>query len=647
MFSVKFNQLFLLFFLYLVLPVSMNANHQVASDSLTLLLKYAKKDSVKCDLLHELAGLHFVTDNDKCLEYATAQKTLAAKIGYQTSLGLSYSNIGWVYLNWDDYPNAFKNLRTGLEVLEGTKDSLFMTGCLNGIGHAYLGQGNFAEALSYYYKSIKICEAIIGVEDCLPLQGHIANVKIKQGKYEEVLTYYLNEAKRDSINNDIKNLAYNCNELGNIYEKLGQYDAALSYNLKARKLANENGNIQIEAYSLAQLGSVFVQKKQYKKANDYLLQSLEIAKNNGFKQLHIEVLSNIGNAYTAQKKYNQAIFYYEEGLQLSKEIGSLDNISSNYENLHKIYSVKGDAAPALESYKQYIVYRDSVFGQKNTRKILLSEMQYKADKEALIKNIEIEKKQALAQKKIQQQKIIRNIFIGSFVVMLLFARLFFSQRNKINKEKIRSDELLLNIFPEEIAEEIKTTGTVVTQQYDNVTILFTDFVGFTKVAEKLPPEKLVQELDKRFKAFDKIVEKYNLEKIKTIGDSYMCAGGLPTHNNTHALDAVNAALEIQSYLKKEEEKFSDYNFNGLYEMRIGIHTGPVVAGIVGDKKFAYDIWGDAVNIAAGIERGGRARKVNISNVTYEKVKHDFECTHRGKIRIKNRGEVDMYFVKRK
>ena len=270
-------------------------------------------------------------------------------------------------------------------------------------------------------------------------------------------------------------------------------------------------------------------------------------------------------------------------------------------------------------------------------------MQYEFDKKEASAKAEQEKKDAVAMKELQRQKLIRNSFVGGFTTVLLFAGIFLKQRNKIKKGKKLSDELLLNILPEEVAEELKAKGSAEAKHFDEVTVMFTDFKGFTQISEKLSAKELVMEIDTCFKAFDNIISKYNIEKIKTIGDSYMCAGGLPVVNETNAADIVNAALEIQQFMHEHLQQRKREG-KELFEIRIGIHTGPVVAGIVGVKKFAYDIWGNTVNIASRMESSGEAGKVNISGATYELVKNKFNCTHRGKIEAKNIGEIDMYFV---
>jgi len=311
--------------------------------------------------------------------------------------------------------------------------------------------------------------------------------------------------------------------------------------------------------------------------------------------------------------------------------------------LSKIAEMDGDLAKSLKYFKLSTSLKDSLFNQENTEKLVQTQMQYIFDtKESEIKAVQ-NKKDEIAKKEMQRQKSVRNGFIGGFAVVFLFAVVFFSQRNKIRKGKKLSDELLLNILPNEVAEELKEKGSAKAQLIDEATVLFTDFKGFTTISEKLSPQELVSDLNECFSEFDRIMEKYGIEKIKTIGDSYMAAGGLPTPNKTHPQDVVNAALEISAFI---EEGKALKIAKGLpyFEIRIGVHTGPVVAGIVGLKKFAYDIWGDTVNIASRMESSGEVGKVNISETTYELVKDTYKCNYRGEIQAKGKGKVKMYFV---
>jgi class 3 adenylate cyclase len=211
---------------------------------------------------------------------------------------------------------------------------------------------------------------------------------------------------------------------------------------------------------------------------------------------------------------------------------------------------------------------------------------------------------------------------------------------EIVEEKKKSDQLLLNILPEEVARELKEKGRTTAHQYDSVSVMFTDFVDFTVAGSQMQSQALVEELDSCFKAFDEIMGKHGIEKIKTIGDAYLAVCGLPTPDPQHAKKTVAAAKEIVAYMQQRRAQLGDKTF----EIRIGIHSGEVVAGIVGVKKFAYDIWGDTVNTAARMESNSEPGKINISQTTYELVKDKYTCTYRGEIEAKNKGMMKMYFV---
>ena len=226
-----------------------------------------------------------------------------------------------------------------------------------------------------------------------------------------------------------------------------------------------------------------------------------------------------------------------------------------------------------------------------------------------------------------------QLFTGVIVMILV---------KSLEEERLKSDRLLLNILPESIAEELKKTDRVTPLHYDTASVIFTDFVGFTQSAENLPAQSLVTQLDECFRAFDEITRRNGLEKIKTIGDAYMAAAGIPQPSATHAHDCVRAAIEIRDFMTALQELKSGSQHH--WELRLGIHTGPLIAGVVGTDKFVYDIWGDTVNTAARMESSGIVGKVNISGATYALIKDQFICEHRGKVAAKNKGEIDMYLV---
>lgn len=213
---------------------------------------------------------------------------------------------------------------------------------------------------------------------------------------------------------------------------------------------------------------------------------------------------------------------------------------------------------------------------------------------------------------------------------------------ELKAEKRRSDDLLLNILPASVAEELKEHGRAMARQHRNVTVLLTDFKNFTQLSEQLTPQELVDGLNECFTEFDRLLGGYRIEKIKTVGDAYLAVAGLPEPNADHAFEVVSLALEIRDYIKARKTS----GCKPAFDIRIGVHSGDVVAGIVGIRKFAYDIWGDTVNTAARLEQNCLEGHVNISATTYDLVKDRLRCMYRGEIDAKNKGKLKMYFAER-
>jgi class 3 adenylate cyclase/DNA-binding NarL/FixJ family response regulator len=337
-----------------------------------------------------------------------------------------------------------------------------------------------------------------------------------------------------------------------------------------------------------------------------------------------------------------------DGLTLLSELAKLDRptrtlVVSAYGDMQNIRSAMNNGAfdfvtkpidftdldLTLEKTVQEVLY---VLQSLETKQKLQDETieRIKAQEEALMQAEE-------NAKLIMQQNVMLEEKVAERTLEL-------AEKNDIlNIELQRSEQLLLNILPYETAQELKMSGKAVARYYPDITVMFTDFKGFTHIAEKLSPEQLVQEIDEFFTAFDLIMEKNGIEKIKTIGDAYMAASGLPAINDTHALDMVNAAVDIIEYMEVQKQ-IRIAEGRPVFDIRIGIHTGPVVAGIVGHKKFAYDIWGDAVNLASRMESSGEAGQINISQCTYDRISSNYSCIFRGEIEAKNKGKVGMYFV---
>ena len=652
-------------------------------DSLLTLLKKDKEDTSKVNHVNELAWELMYSNPDTSILLCTQALQLAEKQKWEKGIADSYFRLGACKYLKGDYTVAVEWGEKALALYEELKDNNRKARTLNLIGLAYSNQGDYPKALDYYFKALKMDEGLGDKNGIAMVLGNIGIVYINQGDYSKTLDYYFRALKiaeelgnKDGIANHLGNIglvydnqrdyrkaldyyfrALKMNEelgnkirtatnLGNIglaYYNQADYPKALDYYFKALKIEEEIGNKTGIARHLGNIGELYYNQAGYPKALDYYFKAFKMAEELGDKYGSTFWLGSIGKAYTKTGKFKEAEAVLKKAIALVDSIGSKDHLRQFEEALSQLYDTTGRYDLALIHYKKAMVLKDTLFNQEKNKEITRKEMNYEFDKKEAAAKAEQDKKDVIAQKELQKQKLVRNGFVGGFAVVLLFAGVFFTQRNKIKNGKKRSDELLLNILPSEVAEELKAKGSAEAKLFDEVTVMFTDFKNFTQISEKLSPAELVAEIDYCFKAFDNIIGKHNIEKIKTIGDSYMCAGGLPVANKTNATDMVSAALEIQQFISEHFQKRMKEG-REPFEIRIGIHVGPVVAGIVGVKKFAYDIWGDTVNIASRMESSGEAGKVNISGSTYALVKDKFSCSYRGKIRAKNKGEIDMYFV---
>jgi adenylate cyclase len=612
-------------------------------DSLQTISKTAKQDTIKANILYELSKIYSGNNPDKAMDYAKQALELSEKLGYKKEIGNAYNSMGVMSRNKGDYPLALEFLNKALLICQDISDKSGTAFSNLYIGITYFEQGKYPEALKSYFTSLRMYEEIKDEKGIADSYNCIGIIYYNQHNFPEALKNFFTALKLREKIGDKNRLPSSYTNIGEIYREQQNYPEALKNYFASLKISEEIGDKRLQAICFANIGNIYTLQGNYSEALKKFFSALTIYEDIGDKSYIAWCYHGIGNIYMLQKKNKAASLYLDKALSLSIEIGALEETETSYKDYTSLDQALGNYKQALEHYKLFITTRDSIFNQENIKKITQQQMQYDFDKKESLTKSEQQKKDAVAQKELQKQKLMRNGFVGGFSIVLLFAGVFFTQRNKITKGKKRSDELLLNILPEEVAEELKQKGSAEAKQFDYVTVMFTDFKNFTQISEKLSPTELVAEIHSCFKAFDNIITKHNIEKIKTIGDSYMCAGGLPVANKTNATDVVSAAMEIQHFMQEHLQERKKEN-KEPFEIRIGVHTGAVVAGIVGVKKFAYDIWGDTVNIASRMESSGEAGNVNISGSTYELVKDKFNCTHRGKIQAKNKGDIDMYFV---
>ncbi len=505
-------------------------------------------------------------------------------------------------------------------------------------GNARRLKGDVSKALKNYFEGVEIAKE----ENENLLLGRlyvtIADVYSVMDNRNTTILYYKKAIAILKEENDPVNYATVLENLGDEYNlNMGKPDSALIFFKQSGVLWKALDNKMGMAYNLGNKGLAYAQKGENDIAEANITQAISMLTELGDYYPICVYLTYMSDIYAEKGDLKAAFSYAERSLELAQQYGLKDQISDADLKLSELYEQVGEMGKSLLYYKSHIRYKDSVQN--------ITAVQQMANLEMSKKEVELD----LSKQRTKTQQIINMATLVALGLIVLLAFLLFRRNNFIKrtnkiiqKEKDRSDSLLMNILPEETALELKENGRVAAKKFDSVTVLFTDFKGFTSFAEKLAPEELVKTVDFYFSEFDAIMEKYGLEKIKTVGDAYVCAGGLPFETKDHATKMVRAAFDIIKFV--EEAKQPDASDKASFEVRVGINSGPVVAGVVGTKKFAYDIWGDTVNVAARMETMSEAGRINISENTYALVREEFDCEPRGEIYVKNRGMMQMYFV---
>lgn len=495
-------------------------------------------------------------------------------------------------------------------------------------------------------------------------------------------------------NKDYEQAVRYCWEIAESYRSLEGSGLVESFYQRAIINAQRKGDKFLEGRSYEKLADTYPTLKYYSKKKECYQNALDLYQLSGKNEREGIILRKQAKISHEMRDYFYAIDAIEKLLANEKAYQLSKNERENfYKILIEGYSKRGDAerVKLYDSLLESSLANEENADDKNKNKIesealidesLLSEREVeilRVQKRQLVRDTALQalairikndsiklqrdsleiadlknkEKDALAKKYEAERQALFFVSLSALAVFVLAVVAYVNKRKsaqrlaqknmEIEAERKKSDSLLLNILPEETAQELKENGQAKPKSYAQVSVLFTDFKGFTQISEKLSPEALIQELNECFKAFDEICRQHNLEKIKTIGDAYMCAAGVPIPNQTNAIDAVRAGLAMQAFMRDWKAKKMAKN-EPVFELRLGIHTGAVVAGVVGNYKFAYDIWGDTVNTASRMESSGEIGKVNISGATYELIKDHFVCSYRGKIAAKNKGDIDMYFV---
>jgi adenylate cyclase len=638
----------------------------------------ALPDSVRMEALGRLVWEEYLfVQPDSALLLLDEQMELAERMGSPRWQGDAFKNkgIAWKLLGHEE--NALASWEQGVAVFRQAGDEQGVARVQINMGILHMERGRYPEALDHLLDALRRAEIAGNARLIATAQANLGAIhkdlrdapQAKVHLEEGIATF---RAMGDSAS-QIPLLG----NLSDVYEQLGDTALAQATLEECLRLATVVGNAQWVAIAGSNLG-VLLERSDPRAALEQFDRVLDFFDGTGDPVGRASVRVHMARAWLRLGDRGRAEALAREGYAIAMEAGANRQSYDAAEVLYRVLRDKGDLAGALRMFERSVSLRDSVVGEEQRRELMRQQFAYAFDKKEALLLAEQEKKDALAIAELRRERLRRNAFLGGFGSMVLLATMFLVQRNRIGREKRRSEELLLNILPEQVAMELKAKGAAEARQIDLVTVLFTDFKGFTAMSEQVSPRQLVKDLHECFSAFDLICAKHGVEKIKTIGDAYMAAGGVPVPNSTHAIDVINAALEIRDFVAEGRARKIAAGLP-YFEIRIGIHSGPVVAGIVGVRKFQYDIWGDTVNTASRMESSGEVGKVNISEVTYEMVKDEtvvngewelangkaprdadvavhspvtnyhspaFTFTPRGRIQAKGKGEMAMFFVRR-
>lgn len=608
----------------------------------------------RIEILNTLATNYRETSPQKSIDYGEQSLKLAEELHKDRDKAIALSNIGIAYNNLGSYSKALKYHLDSLKLWEKMASEKEMAESLINLGITYWRLDDYAKALDYCLKSLAINETIDNQEGIAKALHNTGIVYDLLGSHDKALEFLQSALViRENLGNKA-DIADTLNNIGIIYYFANEFDKSLEYYLRSSKLQEEVGDKKGLAKSLNNIGFTYKGLHNLEKAQEYYLKSLQLSQelDNYYEVANIS--NNLGQLYIELRDYEKAFSYLDQALKLAqaKGISSKSLFRENYEFFSDLYVAQGDYQKALEFYKKSSAVKDQMFSEESRAKI--ADLQTTNELEKQEKEIDLLKKESdIKESELARQRLLRNSLVGGFALVVILALVLYhlyhvtkkanlalSEAHRIiRSEKDKSDKLLLNILPVRVAADLKEKHKTEPESFEEVTVYFSDVVGFTKLSAQLYPSFLIGELNDIFTAFDNIAENNHCERIKTIGDAYLCVCGMPESNPHHAINIVTAAIEIIEYLRQRNQ-----GAKVKWEIRVGIHTGRVVGGVVGVKKYIYDVFGDTINTASRMESNSEAMKINISETTYQLVKDKFETFERGSLPVKGKGEMKMYFV---
>ncbi len=627
-------------------------NYREAIEQLKLFIEEEKKtgdadqDKISGCLNDIGTCYHKLNDFQEAIHWYNQALTVDREMGSIANISTRYSNIGFAYRKLGIWDSALVYYKKALTIDIEMGDGAAIAKTLNNLGTLYHQMGKYDSTIHYFQRSLEIKKNIGDSSGMAVTLNNIGMVYNAWQKYDKAIEYFNEALHIDSLLGYGQDFAKRFNNIGTSYHLKGDYNKAIEYFSKALQLSQESKNEDMVAKLNNNLGMIYLKKKDYVQANDYMNKALESYRKSDQKADMATVLGNLAEISYALGNFNSSLDYLSRSTELAESFDLPELAKNNYLLFSDIYSSMGNYSEALKYYKKHIAIKDTLYSEAIHKQITDFEIKYeseKKDKEITL----LKQKEVIQALTIKKQRILRNSLFGGIALSLILAAVIFSSLSRrrrdnriIASEKAKTDKLLLNVLPASIATDLKEKGSTEPKLYENVTVCFTDMVGFTEKSSTLEPKSLIEELNTIFTAFDTIIEKNGCERIKTIGDSYMALCGLPESNPAHAENIIRTAVEMVQYVEKKNLE-SDLE----WQIRVGIHSGDVIAGVVGVKKYIYDVFGDTINTASRMENASQPMRINVSENTYQLVREKFKFEDRGEAPVKGKGMMKMYFVK--
>jgi len=630
----------------------------IASKVINVALEYCNQFRLTLQSIKANIGLGNVFKRQNefhiALEYYKKALFDSEKIADKSSNATSLLNLAMTYRMISEYSLALENAKKVLVLFQELNNKLEIAKTFQIIGTINWEINDYQSSIEYFTKALFLYEELENKRGVAITLANIGGVYFAIGSYEKVLEYQVRALMLLEQMNDKEGIAGSKMNIGLVYLNLGDYEKALEYLFQALTINKEIGNEIGVVHTTENLGNVYFKLEKIEKASEYFTIALELFKENGNKSGIASTLGNLGNVYFKKSNFDKAFNMFQESLSLYVEIGKKDGIARNASNLGSIYSSKESQyynTQQAESKLQQAIQLAEEIGAKELLKSSF-EILYKLR----INEKRFEEAVEFQSKVIKLEKEIYSIEIKKQAERFDLERKTAEREKQIAIERARfveRENVLKNILPDSITDRLVKGENLIADYFESVSVLFLDLVGFTPLSSIAPPKHLVYLLDTIFTKADEIIEDFGLEKIKTIGDGYLAVANVSTPLKNHQTVIAEAALKLNqimdNFIVEIPIELGDSSWKKKIkniEIRIGIHTGEVVAGIIGKNKYTYDLWGDAVNVASRMESNSEAGRIHISEEFAKSIENhtEFKLIPRGEIFIKGKGTMNTFWL---